>query len=359
MNVVSEGAFHSSTFHGSNGNDNKASADKKRTSIAIATAIPRSSNTSSSSSSLLSPSTTPMIPRENDVLCGRGGLAIWHPGNKAFRALVHSKKPFYQSLGVKSTKREVSMSIVATVRNNGGRFLQLLQKRPTEDFWCEIGDKKAIDKTCQALRERTKNEKKTRKKLSGHASSRRSAALRQTMEESKSKSKPTKGRSNGPAALENSDHRGHNHRGALLKKNKNINAKQQGGAAMAKAKATTIREPIAVLNANDSDGFPGGCWEWKLFDFCDEDQTRQDDQLMPHQTTAPAMATATATEKATAAPCPSTICFLSREQQRQQQQLSAEQMLSSPRLCGSATSQPLAPPASMPQPFGASPVKKE
>lgn len=380
---VQERVFHSSTFHGSNGKGEKASADENRTPITIATTIPTSSSTSSSISLSLPPSTTIMIPSEKDVLCGRGGAAILHPGNKALRALVNSKKSFYQSLGAgrKSAKQEISKSIVATVRNNGGRFLQILPKQELQKqtnsnsnsvsgsgsgssfpatntmktmtmngaFWCEIGDKKAIAKTGQALRELTKNEKVTRKKLASHASSMRSAALRQTVEESKSKPKTTKeGRNGSPAtALEKSDRRGQNYRRVLLEKDRS--AKQQGDAAMAKPKPTT-RESSAVLNGvNGVNGVNGPSdWEWKLFDFCDEEQTRQDDQSIPHQTAA----------TATAAPCPST-CFLSREQQRQQQQLSTEQMLTSPRLCGRANLQLMAPSASMPQPLGASPVKKE
>jgi hypothetical protein len=54
---------------------------------------------------------------------------------------------------VTSTKRQkmqISRSIVDAVRSSGGRFLD---KSPTTGFWADIGDRKAIEKTSQALRD--------------------------------------------------------------------------------------------------------------------------------------------------------------------------------------------------------------
>ena len=36
-------------------------------------------------------------PRENDVLCGRGGAALRHPGNQTYRRLVNLNKGIYST----------------------------------------------------------------------------------------------------------------------------------------------------------------------------------------------------------------------------------------------------------------------
>ena len=89
-------------------------------------------------------------PREADVLCGRGGLINKHAGNIAYRKVVDYNKPYYQSVK-KKHRILVSQSIVQTILNNGGRFLILGSRGAT---WMEIGFKRAVQKTSQALRER-------------------------------------------------------------------------------------------------------------------------------------------------------------------------------------------------------------
>lgn len=82
-----------------------------------------------------------------DVLCGRGGLTNNHYGNRIFRQLVSEHRPRYCSVP-KSKKAVVSQEIVREIRSRGGRFL-----RKNENCWYDVGDKKAIYKTSQALRE--------------------------------------------------------------------------------------------------------------------------------------------------------------------------------------------------------------
>jgi hypothetical protein len=89
---------------------------------------------------------------QNDVLCGRGGLTNHHPGNVFFRRLVRIKQEAY----LKASKREkagVAREIVELIRNlsPSGRFLEKDSKHP--GVWVEIGDRKAREKTSQALRE--------------------------------------------------------------------------------------------------------------------------------------------------------------------------------------------------------------
>ena len=88
-------------------------------------------------------------PRDSDVLCGRGGAALRHPGNQTYRRLVNLNKGLYITC-LKTEKLKISRSIVAAIREQNGRFLE---KNATDDQWYDIGDKKAIEKTSQALRE--------------------------------------------------------------------------------------------------------------------------------------------------------------------------------------------------------------
>lgn len=88
-------------------------------------------------------------PGDADVLCGRGGAALRHPGNQTYRRLVNLNKGLYITC-LKTEKLKISRSIVAAIREQKGRFLEKDNKKET---WYDIGDKKAIEKTSQALRE--------------------------------------------------------------------------------------------------------------------------------------------------------------------------------------------------------------
>lgn len=88
-------------------------------------------------------------PRDSDVLCGRGGAALRHPGNQTYRRLVHLNKGLYITC-LKAEKLKISRSIVAAIREQNGRFLERDTKKST---WYDIGDRKAMEKTSQALRE--------------------------------------------------------------------------------------------------------------------------------------------------------------------------------------------------------------
>lgn len=87
---------------------------------------------------------------DHDVLYGRGGNTNHHQGNKRFRDMVkYNKERYYKS--PKKDKNKVAMEIVETIRlqKPSGRFLE----KDENGFWQDVGDKKAIQKTCQALRD--------------------------------------------------------------------------------------------------------------------------------------------------------------------------------------------------------------
>lgn len=83
-----------------------------------------------------------------DVLLGRGGATNNHPGNKHFRDQVSEHRKEYLTAR-KKEKIGIARRIVAIIQSNGGRFLK---RTPTDD-WVEVDDKRAQEKTSQALRE--------------------------------------------------------------------------------------------------------------------------------------------------------------------------------------------------------------
>jgi hypothetical protein len=90
-------------------------------------------------------------PHDHDVLAGRGNFVNYHAGNEHFRHLVRKYKVDYVQCP-KPQKGKFSKLIVDEIQNRTppGRFLK--QDSSTK-LWYDIGEKKAMDKTRQALRE--------------------------------------------------------------------------------------------------------------------------------------------------------------------------------------------------------------
>jgi len=87
---------------------------------------------------------------ENDVLSGRGGATNNHPGNKRFRTIVSDHMPEYL-VARKKEKAVIARRIVNQIKAKGGRFLK--RTGDSDACWVEVSDKKATEKTAQALRE--------------------------------------------------------------------------------------------------------------------------------------------------------------------------------------------------------------
>jgi len=83
----------------------------------------------------------------NDVLLGRGGGTNRHNGNIYYRNLVSKKQPAYVQ-AKKMDKSIIAKSIVANIRERNGRFL-----KNDAGSWVDVGDRRATEKTSQALRE--------------------------------------------------------------------------------------------------------------------------------------------------------------------------------------------------------------
>jgi hypothetical protein len=104
------------------------------------------------------PSTAPPVEyicdiNSEDVLSGRGGATNSHSGNRVFRTLVKE----YQGQYLQAKKRDkpaVASIIVELIRKKGGRFLRRSETSPQGHvLWIDIGDERAREKSCQALRE--------------------------------------------------------------------------------------------------------------------------------------------------------------------------------------------------------------
>lgn len=91
-------------------------------------------------------------PHPNDVLYGRGGGTNHHPGNKIYRKTVEDRKLDYVN-SKRLDKPLVALEIIREWRGQDppGRFLKLDEKT---GHWHDVGDKKAREKTSQALREK-------------------------------------------------------------------------------------------------------------------------------------------------------------------------------------------------------------
>merc|ERR1712194_221931 len=96
-----------------------------------------------------------MTPNKNDVLSGRGGRVNGHAGNKRYRDIANSTKAEYLSPETrKMHKAHIAGNIVWNIRQciPPGRFLKA---DPSTGMWYEIGDKAAIRKCGQTLREKS------------------------------------------------------------------------------------------------------------------------------------------------------------------------------------------------------------
>lgn len=91
-------------------------------------------------------------PHKNDVLYGRGGGTNHHPGNKRYREMVERRKQDYVN-SKRLDKPLVALEIIKEWRTQDppGRFLKM---DDNTGLWDDVGDKKAREKTSQALREK-------------------------------------------------------------------------------------------------------------------------------------------------------------------------------------------------------------
>jgi hypothetical protein len=105
-------------------------------------------------------------PTDHCVLLGRGGATNNHIGNKRFRAIVASHQEVYLN-SKKKDKAVIARRIVGIVQSNGGQFL----RKNTNGDWEIVENKKAVEKTSQALREGLNVRRTTAKSPRRHSES--------------------------------------------------------------------------------------------------------------------------------------------------------------------------------------------
>ena len=89
------------------------------------------------------------IPRDNDVIGGRGKHAMRWSGNIAFNLVIKKNKEEYFK-GDNKIKQQIAINIVNEIQflSPPGRFL-----KSVDDKWIELTNEAAVRKTRQALRE--------------------------------------------------------------------------------------------------------------------------------------------------------------------------------------------------------------
>lgn len=107
--------------------------------------------------------TTYVMCSEKDVLMGRGKRISEWPGNQKFRAIIARYRSQYLT-SVRSAKIQVAQQVIAEVVADGGRFLRELDPGNTGivawSKWLPVDMDRCIEKTCQALREKEKTNKR-------------------------------------------------------------------------------------------------------------------------------------------------------------------------------------------------------
>ena len=107
------------------------------------------SDKASQSSKISSKNVVQLQPE--DIVCGRGAPASFHPGNQALKDLVKKHETAYLS-SKRSEKPRIAMELMGILRSRGVRFVKR-EKMGGRSIWIEIGDQSVYEKICKSLRE--------------------------------------------------------------------------------------------------------------------------------------------------------------------------------------------------------------
>ncbi len=103
---------------------------------------------------------------QQDVLFGKGKIALNHPGNDQFRTIVESWKKKYSN-AKPADKRKIALEIIKIIESLDppGRFLIEVSNESSgacSGSWVQVNREKAIKKVCHRLREKKKESRKSR-----------------------------------------------------------------------------------------------------------------------------------------------------------------------------------------------------
>jgi hypothetical protein len=92
--------------------------------------------------------------RDNDVVCGRGAPSNFQRGNQVFRDVIVDYQTVYLC-AKRGCKPKIATEVLEHIQSRGGRFVRRVKTshRGGRFGWEEIGEKRAYEKVCQALRE--------------------------------------------------------------------------------------------------------------------------------------------------------------------------------------------------------------
>jgi hypothetical protein len=108
-------------------------------------------------------------PTDEDIFCGRGKASGKHPGNKKFSAAIRANLKVYGEAPKRVNKSSVVVSIIKSLRENGGRFIK--QDKRTKQYY-ELSDEQAHGKTGHAIRDLQKYNKRPSSSISRRQTSR-------------------------------------------------------------------------------------------------------------------------------------------------------------------------------------------
>jgi hypothetical protein len=111
-----------------------------------------------------------MVPHDNDILCGRGNNANRHAGNVFFRDLIAANKVQYATL-TKKEKMLLARQIVTIVCHHTDPPGRFLGRDTVTGLWYDIGWPRSLEKTSQALREKSAATKAAERNGNTHDSS--------------------------------------------------------------------------------------------------------------------------------------------------------------------------------------------
>jgi hypothetical protein len=94
-------------------------------------------------------------PSVTDILCGRGGSCLEHPGNKIFSEVVRANVQKYIEAPKRFDKGIVVSSVVDSIKKSGVRFIK--QDKHSK-LYCELSHDQAHEKTGHAIRDLLKND---------------------------------------------------------------------------------------------------------------------------------------------------------------------------------------------------------
>ncbi|GAX11423.1 hypothetical protein FisN_22Lh108 [Fistulifera solaris] len=89
-----------------------------------------------------------IVPNDVDVLLGRGNHTAYREGNLNFRKYCWALREEYKNIP-RNEKRHLAQAVVDRVHAEGGRFLE-----PSGDTFIVASEARALEKVCQALREK-------------------------------------------------------------------------------------------------------------------------------------------------------------------------------------------------------------